>query len=221
MRKMKASAGQPTNEQQKYQYDPQAFLLTPNQMLDNDYPMPSYMPGSKNATKNAEDANGKTKEIGQVRAGNSSVGDEVWLPGSRTQGVVAEVVHAGGAILEKGLSLSDEILGRLVGSTTNGKPSSTDEDKGSSASSSSSSTKKAKLASKKREKEGDAEVVVEVSTKTAADLERFSVGKGWMETPTLAPGESSAGLKFKVLAIDCEMVSSLPVSLIRLLMRGN
>jgi hypothetical protein len=206
MRKMKASAGQP-NEQQKYQYDPQAFLLTPNQMLDNDYPMPSYMPGSKNATTTAE-ADGRTQEIGQVRAGNSSVGDEVWLPGSRTQGVVAEVVHAGGAILEKGLSLSDEILGRLVGSTRNGKASSTDEDNGSSASSSSSSTKKAKLASKKREKEGDAEVVVEVSTKTAADLERFSVGKGWMETPTLPAGESSAGLKFKVLAIDCEMVSS-------------
>lgn len=218
MRKMKASAGQPTNEQ-KYQYDPQAFLLTPNQMLDNDYPMPSYMPGSKNARPTG-DVDGKTKEIGQVRAGNSSVGDEVWLPGSRAQGVVEEVVHASGAILEKGLSLSDEILGRLVGSTTNEKTTTTEQDNGSSASSSSSSTKKAKSTSKKREKEGDAEVVVEVSTKTAADRERFSVGKGWMETPTLGAGESVAGMKFKVLAIDCEMVSSVGVSFGCLLIRG-
>lgn len=176
MRKMKASATntQDGAEQQQYRYDPQAFLLTPNQMLDNDYPMPSYMPGSRNApSAGASEGGKKIKEIGQVRAGNSSVGDEVWLPGSQVQSLLAEVVQTGGALLEKGLSLSDEIMGRLEGGSS-GKMSTGDDAAATSASSSTSVTKK----SKKREREGPADVVVEVSTTTTADLERFSVGEG-------------------------------------------
>lgn len=212
MRKMKASATNTHDgtEQQQYRYDPQAFLLTPNQMLDNDYPMPSYMPGSRNAPlAGAVEGGKKIKEIGQVRAGNSSEGDDVWLPGSQSQSVLAEVVQTGGALVEKGLSLSDEIMGRLGGGSS-GKTPPCDNAPASSASSSTSVTKKAK----KREREGAADVVVEVTT-TAADLERFAVGEGWMETPTLRVNESAAGRKFKVLAIDCEMVRSRRSSLPR------
>lgn len=243
MRKMKASAGPLANQQQQHQnggaaayaYDPQAFLLTPNQMLDNDYPMPSYMPGSRNAVPGGGDVGAaRVTEIGQVRAGNSSVGDDVWLPGSgsggtRTSVGVAEVVKtAGEALLEKGLSLSDEILGRLTGSS-NGKttppPTTGDDGAGGSDASASSTTtattKKAKSASKKRERDGD--VVVEVSTKNASDLEQFAVGGGWMETPTLRAGESAAGLEYKVLAIDCEMVRVIQglVPTLRLLMLAS
>lgn len=109
----------------------------------------------------------------------------------------------GVAVAKKGLSLSDEILGRLVGSTGATSPT---ESAGSSESSTSSTSKKAKSGSKK-EKDGKPEVLVEVSTKTMADLRAFSVGNGWVETPTLKVGESVEGLQYKVLAIDCEMVS--------------
>lgn len=216
MRKMKVGAGstaqQDGSDHQKYQYDPQVFLLTPNQMLDNEYPIPSYVPGSTNASSppgNSTTAGGRTKEVGQVRSGNLSAGDEIWLPAAQKESVVAKDVPMEGAVAKTGLSLSDEILGRLVGSKAS--PSGTDNASVSSASSSSSSSKKAKLTSKTREKEGKAEVLVEVSTKTmettSADLEEFSVGNGWVETPTLKPGDSTEGLKYKVLAIDCEMVS--------------
>lgn len=209
MRKMKLGTATQqqggSSDQQKYQYDPQVFLLTPNQMLDNEYPVPAYVPGSTNAS--SPPGNGTTsgtKEIGQVRSGNASAGDEVWLPGLQTAAVVAkEVVMEGVAVAKKGLSLSDEILGRLVGSTGATSPT---ESAGSSESSTSSTSKKAKSGSKK-EKDGKPEVLVEVSTKTMADLRAFSVGNGWVETPTLKVGESVEGLQYKVLAIDCEMVS--------------
>ncbi|KAJ9114370.1 hypothetical protein QFC20_001513 [Naganishia adeliensis] len=207
MRKMKLGTATQqqggSSDQQKYQYDPQVFLLTPNQMLDNEYPVPAYVPGSTNAS--SPPGNGTTsgtKEIGQVRSGNASAGDEVWLPGLQTAAVVAkEVVMEGVAVAKKGLSLSDEILGRLVGSTGATSPT---ESAGSSESSTSSTSKKAKSGSKK-EKDGKPEVLVEVSTKTMADLRAFSVGNGWVETPTLKVGESVEGLQYKVLAIDCEM----------------
>jgi hypothetical protein len=206
MRKMKLGTAthQGGASDQKYQYDPQVFLLTPNQMLDNEYPVPSYVPGSTNAL--SPPGNGMasgTKEIGQVRAGNASAGDEVWLPGLHKAAEVAkDVVMEGVAVAKKGLSLSDEILGRLVGSTGSASPAETSD---SAASTSSSTSKKAK--SSKREKAEKPEVSVEVSTQTVADLDAFSVGNGWVETPTLTVGESVEGLQYKVLAIDCEMVS--------------
>lgn len=209
MRKMKlGTAAQQqggSSDQQKYQYDPQVFLLTPNQMLDNEYPVPSYVPGSTNALSPPENGTTSgTKEIGQVRSGNAGAGDEVWLPGLQTAVAVAkDVVIEGVEVAKKGLSLSDEILGRLVGATGNASPT---ESNGPESSSSSSTSKKAKSSSKK-EKEGKGEVLVEVSTKTMAELDAFSVGNGWVETPTLKVGQSVEGLQYKVLAIDCEMVS--------------
>ncbi|KAJ9121817.1 hypothetical protein QFC22_002440 [Naganishia vaughanmartiniae] len=213
MRKMKAGTTSSTSnqgDQAKYQFDPQVFLLTPNQMLDNEYLVPSYIPGSPSAPGLAS-ANGKgdgtVKEIGQVRAGNSNTGDEVWLPGQ--SGQIAKILDTPviGEVVKQGVSLSTEILGRLLGTSRDGS-SETDATPGSSSSTSVSSGEKAKLSSTKREKEGKADIVVEVATKTPGfDMERFSVGKGWVETPTLKAGEVAESLKYKVLAIDCEMVS--------------
>ncbi|KAJ9102386.1 hypothetical protein QFC21_002786 [Naganishia friedmannii] len=215
MRKMKAGTSSTSStttqgDQAKYQFDPQVFLLTPNQMLDNEYPVPSYIPGSPNAPGSSSangKSNGTVKEIGQVRAGNSNAGDEVWLPGQ--SGLIAKVVDTPviGEVVKQGVSLSTEILGRLLGTSGEG---SSETDATSAPPSSSTSTftgEKAKLSSKKREMEGKAEIVVEVATKTPAfDMERFSVGKGWVETPTLKAGDGTAeSSKFKVLAIDCEM----------------
>lgn len=207
MRKMKlgtTTQQQGGPDQQKYQYDPQVFLLTPNQMLDNEYPVPSYVPGSTNAASPGNGTTNGVQETGQVRSGNASVGDEVWLPGLQAAaGVAKDVVLEGVAVAKKGLSLSDEILGRLVGSSKAASPTEVADD---SASSSSSTTSKKAKASKK-ERDGKTEVSIEVSTTTMANLDDFSVGNGWVETPTLKVGESVEGLKYKVLAIDCEMVS--------------
>lgn len=216
MRKMKAGTNSSAQgNEAKYQFDPQVFLLTPNQMLDNEYPVPSYVPGSPNApgsTSSNGKGNGQVKEIGQVRAGNSNSGDEVWLPGQ--PGQITRIIDTPviGEVVKQGVSLSTEILGRLLGTSSDGS-SETESTPAPSSTTSASSNEKAKLSSKKREKEGKAEILVEVATKTpgapAFDMERFSVGKGWVETPTLKTGEVAESSKFKVLAIDCEMVSHL------------
>ncbi|KAJ9125766.1 hypothetical protein QFC24_002550 [Naganishia onofrii] len=212
MRKMKAGTNSSAQgNEAKYQFDPQVFLLTPNQMLDNEYPVPSYVPGSPNApgsTSSNGKGNGQVKEIGQVRAGNSNSEDEVWLPGQ--PGQITRIIDTPviGEVVKQGVSLSTEILGRLLGTSSDGS-SETESTPAPSSTTSASSNEKAKLSSKKREKEGKAEILVEVATKSpgapAFDMGRFSVGKGWVETPTLKTGEVAESSKFKVLAIDCEM----------------
>ncbi|KAJ9107926.1 hypothetical protein QFC19_002669 [Naganishia cerealis] len=211
MRKMKTGASSATQgDQAKYQFDPQVFLLTPNQMLDNEYPVPSYVPGSSNAPgiENNKSTRNGMKEIGQVRAGNASAGDEIWLPGQQLQKAKTVETPVKGEESKQGVSLSTEILGRLLGTSREGS-SETDVTPVPASLTSASTGKKAALSSKNKEREGRAEIMMEVATSiagtSAINLEDYSVGKGWVETPTLKAGKIAESSKFKVLAIDCEM----------------
>lgn len=68
--KMKEIEEAAAGDVQKYRYDPSLYCMTPNQMIENEYPMPSYMP--INAMDYVNGDGGKIK-----------LGDEVFVPGKQ------------------------------------------------------------------------------------------------------------------------------------------